>query len=103
MLPVRHLLERFAADVSSVLSLVALWAHGSYALGDFQPGRSDLDLVAVTDAAITDAQREDLQLPTLSATSTSGDTRPRGRYRTSGGPGADRWRGPTSGLALNGL
>lgn len=61
MLPVRRLLDRFAAEVSSVLPLVALWAHGSYALGDFQPGRSDLDLVALTDAAITDAQRQDLQ------------------------------------------
>ena len=58
---VGRLLDRFATDASSVLPLVALWAHGSYALGDFQPGRSDLDLVALTDAAITDAQRQDLQ------------------------------------------
>lgn len=58
---VRRLLDRFATDVSSVLPLVALWAHGSYALGDFQPGRSDLDLVALIDAAITGAQRQDLQ------------------------------------------
>jgi hypothetical protein len=31
------------------------------ALGDFQPGRSDLDLVALVGAAITDARRQDLQ------------------------------------------
>jgi hypothetical protein len=58
---VRRLLDRFAADVGRVLPLIALWAHGSLALGDFQPGRSDLDLVALIGAAITDAQRQDLQ------------------------------------------
>jgi Nucleotidyltransferase domain len=58
---VGRLLDRFASGVSRVLPLVALWAHGSLALGDFQPGRSDLDLVALVDAAITDAQRRDLQ------------------------------------------
>jgi hypothetical protein len=58
---VRPLLERFTADVSRVLPLVALWAHGSLALGDFQPGRSDLDLVAVIAAPITGTQRQDLQ------------------------------------------
>ena len=56
-----RLLDRFASDVSRVLSLVALWAHGSLALGDFQPGRSDLDLVALDGAAITDGQRQDLK------------------------------------------
>jgi hypothetical protein len=58
---VRPLLDRFRADVSGVLPLVALWVHGSLALGDFQPGRSDLDLVAVIGAALTRAQEQDLQ------------------------------------------
>ena len=42
------------------MPLSALWAHGSLALGDYQPGRSDLDLVALTEAAPTAAQRQDL-------------------------------------------
>jgi hypothetical protein len=58
---VRPLLERFTADVGRVLPLVALWAHGSLALGDFRPGRSDLDLVALIHAAPTEAQEQDLR------------------------------------------
>ena len=38
-----------------------MWAHGSLALGDFQPGRSDLDLVALIGAGITSRQRQELQ------------------------------------------
>jgi hypothetical protein len=58
---VKLLLDRFTADISHVVPLAALWAHGSLALGDFQPGRSDFDLVALVDADITDAQRQQLQ------------------------------------------
>ena len=58
---VQPLLERFAADAGRVLPLVALWAHGSLALGDYQPGRSDLDLVAVIAAPVTAPQRPGLQ------------------------------------------
>jgi len=58
---VKPLLERFTAGAADVIPLVALWAHGSLALGDFQPGRSDLDLVALVAADITDAQRGQLQ------------------------------------------
>jgi len=57
----RPVLERFAADVGQVLTLVALWAHGSLALGDFQPGRSDLDLVALIGAPVTGTEKQDLQ------------------------------------------
>lgn len=49
------------ADAGGVLPLAALWAHGSLALGDFQPGRSDLDLVALTETAMTREQRQGLQ------------------------------------------
>lgn len=59
---VRPLLERFAADVGRVLPLVALWAHGSLALGDFRPGVSDLDLIALIAAPVTAAEKSDLQL-----------------------------------------
>jgi hypothetical protein len=58
---VKPLLERFTARVADVIPLVALWAHGSLALGDFQPGRSDLDLVAIVAADISDALREQLR------------------------------------------
>ncbi|MFE4368890.1 hypothetical protein ACFRMN_11735 [Streptomyces sp. NPDC056835] len=58
---VTRLLDRFMADVSAAVPLVALWAHGSLAFGDFQPGRSDLDLVALVGTEPTDAQRERLR------------------------------------------
>jgi len=59
---VRALLDRFAAEVGAVLPLEALWAHGSLALGDFQPGRSDIDLVALVAAPVTESQRRELTL-----------------------------------------
>jgi hypothetical protein len=55
------LLDRFAAGAGGVVQLEALWAHGSLALGDFQPGRSDLDLVALISAAPDDAEQQDLR------------------------------------------
>jgi hypothetical protein len=44
-----------------VLPLAALWAHGSLASGDYVPGRSDLDLVALIAAPVTGEQRRDLR------------------------------------------
>ncbi|GGN68507.1 nucleotidyltransferase [Streptomyces albiflavescens] len=41
-----RLLDRFLAELRD-LAPVALWAHGSLAGGDYQEGRSDLDLIAV--------------------------------------------------------
>lgn len=58
---VKPLLDRFMADAGRALPLAALWAHGSLALGDFQPGRSDLDLVALTEATPTRAQQQELR------------------------------------------
>jgi hypothetical protein len=58
---VSPLLARFAADAGRVLPLTALWAHGSLAYGDFVPGRSDLDLVALIDAPVAAAQRQELR------------------------------------------
>ncbi|MFE6666149.1 nucleotidyltransferase domain-containing protein [Streptomyces sp. NPDC057697] len=40
-------LKRFVSAVRRVVPTVAVWAHGSLALGDFRPGRSDLDLIAI--------------------------------------------------------
>ncbi|MFD3976917.1 hypothetical protein [Streptomyces cyaneofuscatus] len=59
---VKPLLERFTSDVGAGVPLVALWAHGSLALGDYQPGRSDLDLVALVGTELDDAQQEQLRV-----------------------------------------
>jgi predicted nucleotidyltransferase len=44
-----EVLTRLAADLAEVLGddLLSLALHGSSVLGDFAPGRSDLDLLAV--------------------------------------------------------
>ncbi|WP_328914706.1 MULTISPECIES: nucleotidyltransferase domain-containing protein [unclassified Streptomyces] len=55
---VKPLLDRLLADVREALPLETMWAHGSLALGDYQPGRSDLDMVAVVRSEITPAQRQ---------------------------------------------
>jgi hypothetical protein len=55
------LLDRFAAEARQILPLLALWAHGSLASGDYVPGRSDLDLVALIGAPVTSAQRRGMQ------------------------------------------
>lgn len=43
----RQLLDRFVAALRAFPWLVSVWVHGSLAGGDYQPGRSDLDLIAV--------------------------------------------------------
>ncbi|TMR11857.1 nucleotidyltransferase [Nonomuraea turkmeniaca] len=48
-----RLLRHFLEAVEPAVPLVALWAHGSLATDDYQPGRSDLDLVAVVGEPIT--------------------------------------------------
>ncbi|MFG1708325.1 nucleotidyltransferase domain-containing protein [Nonomuraea sp. M3C6] len=48
-----RLLRHFLEGVEPTVPLVALWAHGSLAAGDYQEGRSDLDLVAVIDTPVT--------------------------------------------------
>lgn len=45
-------LKRFTSAVRQVVPTVAVWAHGSLALGDFQPGRSDLDLIAIVEVPL---------------------------------------------------
>lgn len=53
-------LKRFIADIRPVVPTVAVWAHGSLALGDFQEGRSDLDLITVIESPLDAARRERL-------------------------------------------
>lgn len=45
-MPTDALLDRFLTGLLP-LDPVAVWAHGSLGAGDYQEGRSDLDLVAV--------------------------------------------------------
>lgn len=51
------LLGRFRTQLREVLAVEAVWAHGSLAMGDFQPGRSDLDMVALVPTDLTADQR----------------------------------------------
>ncbi|MEV4175033.1 nucleotidyltransferase [Nonomuraea sp. NPDC049709] len=48
-----RLLRHFLEGVQPAVPLVALWAHGSLAAGDYQEERSDLDLIAVLDTPAT--------------------------------------------------
>ncbi|MGP3964570.1 nucleotidyltransferase [Nonomuraea sp. 3N208] len=48
-----RLLRHFHEAVEPAVPLVALWAHGSLATDDYQPGLSDLDLIAVVGEPIT--------------------------------------------------
>jgi hypothetical protein len=50
-MPTDALLDRFLTGLAP-LAPVAVWAHGSLAGGDYQEGRSDLDLIAVLDHPI---------------------------------------------------
>jgi hypothetical protein len=55
-----RLLGRFVSAVQPVLPLVSVWAHGSLAGGDYQPGRSDLDLIAILGRPCTAAEEQQL-------------------------------------------
>ena len=58
------LLDRFLSGLAP-LDPLAVWAHGSLAGGDYQEGRSDLDLIAVMDRPLT--RRTTWRLATLHA------------------------------------
>jgi hypothetical protein len=53
-----RLLGRFVGAVQPVVPLVSVWAHGSLAAGDYQPGRSDLDLIAILARPCTAAEEQ---------------------------------------------
>jgi hypothetical protein len=55
-----QLIGRFVSAVQPVVPLVAVWAHGSLAGGDYQPGRSDLDLIAIVGRPCTAAEEQRL-------------------------------------------
>ncbi|MEV7004063.1 nucleotidyltransferase domain-containing protein [Streptomyces sp. NPDC093982] len=54
-MPTDALLDRFLTELAVLAPAapVAVWAHGSLAGGDYQEGRSDLDLIAVVDGPLT--------------------------------------------------
>ncbi|MEO3855077.1 nucleotidyltransferase domain-containing protein [Acrocarpospora sp. B8E8] len=56
-----HLLGRFVQAVQSVVPVVAVWAHGSLAGGDYRPGRSDLDLIAILGRACSSEDEQRLE------------------------------------------
>jgi hypothetical protein len=45
---VQQVLDGFVTSVREVAAVKAVWLHGSLALGDYQLGRSDLDVIVVT-------------------------------------------------------
>lgn len=51
-MPTQELLDRFLTELRP-LGPLAVWAHGSLAGGDYQEGRSDLDLIAVLPGPVT--------------------------------------------------
>jgi predicted nucleotidyltransferase len=53
--------RRFADLVRPVVEATALYAGGSLAMGDFRPGLSDLDLVAVIDSGLSSHQLAELR------------------------------------------
>jgi hypothetical protein len=55
-----QLLDRFVGAVLPVVPVVSVWAHGSLAGGDYQPGRSDLDLITVLGRSCTAAEEQQL-------------------------------------------
>ncbi|MGW6277915.1 nucleotidyltransferase domain-containing protein [Kribbella sp. NPDC055071] len=59
---VQQLLDGFVVAVGKVAAVEAVWLHGSLALGDYQLGRSDLDVIVVTSSppppAVADVHRQ---------------------------------------------
>ena len=48
------------SEILRAVPVVAVWVHGSLAMGDFQPGRSDLDVIAVVEGPLDTEQRDRL-------------------------------------------
>lgn len=54
-------LARFLTGLRAAVPLTALWAHGSLALGDYRPGRSDFDLIAVVPTDLAGPEHDRLR------------------------------------------
>jgi streptomycin 3"-adenylyltransferase len=59
---VREQVERFCRDAHEILigNLVGIYLHGSLAMGCFNPARSDIDLLVVTERPMTVATKRDV-------------------------------------------
>ncbi|MFE0463775.1 nucleotidyltransferase domain-containing protein [Kitasatospora sp. NPDC058965] len=55
-----RVLARFVTDLRGLLPVRAVWVHGSLALGDYQPGRSDLDVLALLERPLRPGERASL-------------------------------------------
>jgi hypothetical protein len=59
---VQPVLDGFVSSIRKVAAVEAVWLHGSLALGDYQLGRSDLDVIVVTSSppppAVADVHRQ---------------------------------------------
>src|SRR6185436_18331095 len=60
-LSVAPVVPRFAAAIREVAGVTAFYAGGSIGSGDYRPGISDLDLVAVIGAPLTRSRRDRLR------------------------------------------
>ena len=60
MADVAAYLAELTARVQSTVDVVGAYAGGSYALGAYQPGSSDLDVAVVTRRTLTPAEKEEL-------------------------------------------
>ena len=58
---INDLVDQFRVRLDEVVDVQALWAHGSLAMGDFQLGRSDFDMVALVPTALDPRQRDAVQ------------------------------------------
>lgn len=59
--PSARLVATFGDAVGAVVDVTALYVGGSLAAGDYHPGVSDLDLVALVDVPLDDARRAQAQ------------------------------------------
>ena len=53
-------IDAMAGEIGRIVPLHSVWLYGSVVLDDFQPGWSDIDLIALTAAPITQEQAERL-------------------------------------------
>lgn len=60
---INQLLEKFKSDVISILSdnLIGIYLFGSLTYGDFEPGRSDIDISVITNTLLTPTEYKKIE------------------------------------------
>lgn len=68
---IREQIERFSENITHILgdNLTGVYLHGSLAMGCFNPARSDLDLLVITQKGMTPETRRDAASAVLAASS----------------------------------